>query len=89
MLCTCVKISYSNGSCYCWIFLVLYMCSCNAYLLYMCHVCSYYLYTYDKMVAPNVSLRKEGEVSHEMLGALLKQHYGRKTLTQDGQYAHL
>ncbi|XP_056599485.1 ski-like protein [Triplophysa dalaica] len=44
---------------------------------------SYYLYTYDKMVAPNVSLRKEEEVSHEMLGALLKQHYGRKTLTQD------
>ncbi|XP_051984661.1 ski-like protein isoform X2 [Xyrauchen texanus] len=46
---------------------------------------SYYLYTYDKMVAPNVSLRKEGEVSHEVLGALLKQHYGRRTLTNDSQ----
>ncbi|KAI2667726.1 Ski-like protein [Labeo rohita] len=46
---------------------------------------SYYLYTYDKMVAPNVSLRKEGEVSHEVLGALLKQHYSRRTLTHDSQ----
>ncbi|XP_052475887.1 ski-like protein isoform X1 [Carassius gibelio] len=44
---------------------------------------SYYLYTYDKMVAPNVSLRKEGEVSHEVLGALLKQHYSRRTLVHD------
>uniref|UniRef100_A0A671SCP1 Ski-like protein n=1 Tax=Sinocyclocheilus anshuiensis TaxID=1608454 RepID=A0A671SCP1_9TELE len=46
---------------------------------------SCYLYTYDKMVAPNVSLRKEGEVSHEVLGALLKQHYSRRTLTHDSQ----
>ncbi|XP_058601917.1 ski-like protein isoform X2 [Onychostoma macrolepis] len=46
---------------------------------------SYYLYTYDKMVAPNVSLQKEGEVSHEVLGALLKQHYSRRTLTHDSQ----
>ncbi|XP_026061673.1 ski-like protein isoform X1 [Carassius auratus] len=46
---------------------------------------SYYMYTYDKMVAPNVSLRKEGEVSHEVLGALLKQHYSRRTLTHDSQ----
>uniref|UniRef100_A0A9J7ZMW5 SKI-like proto-oncogene a n=1 Tax=Cyprinus carpio carpio TaxID=630221 RepID=A0A9J7ZMW5_CYPCA len=46
---------------------------------------SYYLYTYDKMVAPNVSLRKEGEVSHEVLGALLKQQYSRRTLTHDSQ----
>lgn len=48
-------------------------------------VCSYYLYTYDKMVAPNVSLRKEREVSHEVLGALLKQHYSRRTFTHDNQ----
>ncbi|CAM4590217.1 unnamed protein product [Leuciscus chuanchicus] len=46
---------------------------------------SYYLYTYDKMVAPNVSLRKEAEVSHEVLGALLKQHYSRRALTHDSQ----
>nr|XP_061795013.1 ski-like protein [Nerophis lumbriciformis] len=38
---------------------------------------SYYLYTYDKMVAPNVSLRREAEMSPEMLGALLKHHYSR------------
>ncbi|XP_066565034.1 ski-like protein isoform X2 [Amia ocellicauda] len=50
---------------------------------------SYYLYMYDKVVAPNVSLPhslsqarelgkaggREGDVSSEMLGALLKQHY--------------
>ncbi|XP_018609203.1 ski-like protein [Scleropages formosus] len=39
---------------------------------------SYYLYTCDKVVAPNVSLphplRKEGNVSAELLGALLKHH---------------
>uniref|UniRef100_A0A3Q3DQZ5 SKI like proto-onco n=1 Tax=Hippocampus comes TaxID=109280 RepID=A0A3Q3DQZ5_HIPCM len=34
----------------------------------------YYLYTYDKMVAPNVS---EAEMSPEILGALLKHQYGR------------
>lgn len=51
----------------------------------VCYVCSYYLYTYDKMVAPNVSLPKEGGVSHEVLGALLKQHYSRRTLTHDRQ----
>ncbi|XP_063074515.1 ski-like protein [Engraulis encrasicolus] len=38
---------------------------------------SYYLYPYDKMLPPNVSLRKETEVNQEVLGALLKQHYGR------------
>ncbi|XP_076149784.1 ski-like protein [Alosa pseudoharengus] len=36
---------------------------------------SYYLYPYDKMLPPNVSLRKEAEVNQEVLGALLKQHY--------------
>ncbi|XP_062386534.1 ski-like protein [Sardina pilchardus] len=36
---------------------------------------SYYLYPYDKMLPPNVSLRKEEEVSQEVFGALLKQHY--------------
>lgn len=36
---------------------------------------SYYLYPYDKMLAPNVSVGKEAEVSQEVLGALLKQHY--------------
>ncbi|KAM6918620.1 ski-like protein isoform 2-T2 [Xenentodon cancila] len=41
---------------------------------------SYYLYTYDKMVAPNVSLQREAEMSPEMLGALLKHHYGRRVL---------
>ncbi|XP_038147839.1 ski-like protein [Cyprinodon tularosa] len=41
---------------------------------------SYYLYTYDKMVAPNVSLRREAEMSPEMLGALLKHHYSRRML---------
>ncbi|XP_061100078.1 ski-like protein [Conger conger] len=39
---------------------------------------SYFLYTYDKMVAPNVSLpsslRKEDEAGPEALGALLKRH---------------
>lgn len=44
---------------------------------------SYYLYTYDKMVAPNVSLRREAEMSPEMLGALLKHHYGRRVLGHD------
>ncbi|XP_024130251.1 ski-like protein isoform X2 [Oryzias melastigma] len=39
---------------------------------------SYYLYTYDKMVAPNVSLRREAEMNPDMLGALLKQHYSRR-----------
>ncbi|XP_061549521.1 ski-like protein [Phycodurus eques] len=38
---------------------------------------SYYLYTYDKMVAPNVSLRRQAEMSPEMLSALLKHHYAR------------
>ncbi|XP_048845887.1 ski-like protein [Brienomyrus brachyistius] len=43
---------------------------------------SYYLYTYDKVVAPNVSLahphplRKEGELVADGVGALLKHHYG-------------
>ncbi|XP_058504348.1 ski-like protein isoform X2 [Solea solea] len=41
---------------------------------------SYYLYTYDKMVAPNVSLQREAEMSPEMLGALLKCHYSRRVL---------
>ncbi|KAM9789414.1 ski-like protein [Neosynchiropus ocellatus] len=41
---------------------------------------SYYLYTYDKMVAPNVSLRREAEMSPEVLGALLKHHYSRRML---------
>ncbi|XP_071765267.1 ski-like protein [Centroberyx gerrardi] len=44
---------------------------------------SYYLYTYDKMVAPNVSLRREAEVSPEVLGALLKHHYSRRALGHD------
>lgn len=44
---------------------------------------SYYLYTYDKMVAPNVSLRREAEMSPEMFGALLKQHYSRRVLGHD------
>ncbi|KAK7944722.1 hypothetical protein WMY93_000450 [Mugilogobius chulae] len=44
---------------------------------------SYYLYTYDKMVAPNVSLRREAEMSPEMLGALLKHHYSRRILGHD------
>ncbi|XP_067110092.1 LOW QUALITY PROTEIN: ski-like protein [Osmerus mordax] len=44
---------------------------------------SYYLYTYDKMVAPNVSLRREEEVSPDVLGALLKQHYSRRGLAAD------
>uniref|UniRef100_A0A4W4GCD3 c-SKI SMAD4-binding domain-containing protein n=1 Tax=Electrophorus electricus TaxID=8005 RepID=A0A4W4GCD3_ELEEL len=59
----------------------------------------YYLYPYDKMVAPNVSLQKDGEVGVEvevgveMLGALLKQHYSRKTHSHDsctgsGQHKH-
>nr|XP_020447207.1 ski-like protein [Monopterus albus] len=41
---------------------------------------SYYLYTYDKMVAPNVSLRREAEISPEMLGVLLKHHYSHRVL---------
>ncbi|XP_029971744.1 ski-like protein isoform X2 [Salarias fasciatus] len=44
---------------------------------------SYYLYTYDKMVAPNVSLRREAEMSPEMLGALLKHHYSRRVMGHD------
>ncbi|XP_034558785.1 ski-like protein [Notolabrus celidotus] len=44
---------------------------------------SYYLYTYDKMVAPNVSLRREAEMSPEMFGALLKHHYNRRVLGHD------
>uniref|UniRef100_A0A3Q4BXL9 c-SKI SMAD4-binding domain-containing protein n=1 Tax=Mola mola TaxID=94237 RepID=A0A3Q4BXL9_MOLML len=44
---------------------------------------SYYLYTYDKMVAPNVSLRREAEMSPEMFGALLKHHYSRRMLGHD------
>uniref|UniRef100_A0A3P8U588 SKI like proto-onco n=1 Tax=Amphiprion percula TaxID=161767 RepID=A0A3P8U588_AMPPE len=44
---------------------------------------SYYLYTYDKMVAPNVSLRREAEMSPEVLGALLKHHYSRRVLGHD------
>ncbi|XP_061834780.1 ski-like protein [Nerophis lumbriciformis] len=44
---------------------------------------SYYLYTYDKMVAPNVSVRRETEMSPEMLGTLLKHHYGRRVLHPD------
>uniref|UniRef100_A0A3Q0RHT5 SKI-like proto-oncogene a n=1 Tax=Amphilophus citrinellus TaxID=61819 RepID=A0A3Q0RHT5_AMPCI len=44
---------------------------------------SYYMYTYDKMVAPNVSLRREAEMSPEMLGALLKHHYSRRVLGHD------
>ncbi|XP_039999039.1 ski-like protein isoform X2 [Xiphias gladius] len=44
---------------------------------------SYYLYTYDKMVAPNVSLRREAEMSPEMLGALLKHHYSHRVLGHD------
>ncbi|KAJ8270371.1 hypothetical protein GJAV_G00113670 [Gymnothorax javanicus] len=48
---------------------------------------SYFLYPYDKMVAPNVSLPhslgKEGEAGPEALGAVLKRHYSevlRKSL---------
>ncbi|XP_034470585.1 LOW QUALITY PROTEIN: ski-like protein [Hippoglossus hippoglossus] len=44
---------------------------------------SYYLYTYDKMVAPNVSLQQEAEMSQEMLGALLKHHYSHRVLGHD------
>ncbi|XP_060940100.1 ski-like protein [Limanda limanda] len=44
---------------------------------------SYYLYTYDKMVAPNVSMQREAEMSQEMLGALLKHHYSRRALGHD------
>ncbi|XP_069548466.1 ski-like protein [Brachyistius frenatus] len=44
---------------------------------------SYYLYTYDKMVAPNVSLQREAEMSTEVLGALLKHHYSRRGLGHD------
>uniref|UniRef100_A0A8D0DDR4 SKI-like proto-oncogene a n=1 Tax=Sander lucioperca TaxID=283035 RepID=A0A8D0DDR4_SANLU len=44
---------------------------------------SYYLYTYDKMVAPNVSLGREAEMSPEMFGALLKHHYSRRVLGHD------
>lgn len=51
--------------------------------LYLCFPPSYYLYTYDKMVAPNVSLRREAEMSPEMFGALLKHHYSRRMLGHD------
>lgn len=44
---------------------------------------SYYLYTYDKMVAPNVSLRREAEMSPEMFGALLKHHYSNRVMGHD------
>ncbi|KAF3858043.1 hypothetical protein F7725_011244 [Dissostichus mawsoni] len=44
---------------------------------------SYYLYTCDKMVAPNVSLQREAEMSPEMFGALLKHHYSRRALGHD------
>lgn len=51
---------------------------------------SYYLYTYDKMVAPNVSLQRETEVCPEVLATLLKHHYSRRVLEHDeppiGQY---
>ncbi|XP_031666448.1 ski-like protein isoform X2 [Oncorhynchus kisutch] len=52
---------------------------------------SYNLYTYDKMVAPNVSLRDQPEVSSEVLGELLKHHYSRRLAlghqdTAMGQY---
>lgn len=83
--CTCEWLSESNSSLF-----QFQCCMCTNLRVY---VCSYYLYTYDKMVAPNVSLRKEAEVSHEVLGALLKQHYSRRALTHDsqpttGQYTH-
>lgn len=39
---------------------------------------SYYMYPYDKMVAPNVSLQKNSD-GVSSLGTLLKQHYSRKT----------
>ncbi|XP_075953319.1 ski-like protein [Anarhichas minor] len=44
---------------------------------------SYYLYTYDKMLAPNVSLQREAEMSPEMFGALLKHHYSHRVLGHD------
>ncbi|XP_016898005.1 ski-like protein isoform X2 [Cynoglossus semilaevis] len=44
---------------------------------------SYYLYTYDKMVAPNVSLQRETEVCPEVLATLLKHHYSRRVLEHD------
>ncbi|XP_068460174.1 ski-like protein [Clinocottus analis] len=44
---------------------------------------SYYLYTYNKMVAPNVSLQREEEMCPEMFGALLKHHYSRRVLGHD------
>uniref|UniRef100_H3DBR4 SKI-like proto-oncogene a n=1 Tax=Tetraodon nigroviridis TaxID=99883 RepID=H3DBR4_TETNG len=49
---------------------------------------SYYLYTYDKMVAPNVSLRREPEMSPEMFGALLKHHYSRRKLEIHDTHTH-
>lgn len=55
----------------------------NVFFLYLCFSPSYYLYTYDKMVAPNVSLQREAEMSPEMFGALLKHHYSRRVLGHD------
>lgn len=52
-------------------------------LFSLCFSSSYYLYTYDKMVAPNVSLRREAEMSPEMFGTLLKHHYSRRMLGHD------
>ncbi|KAB5579683.1 hypothetical protein PHYPO_G00197770 [Pangasianodon hypophthalmus] len=41
---------------------------------------SYYLYPYDKMVAPNVSLQKNSDSDGaDTLGTLLKHHYSRRT----------
>ncbi|MFT7808233.1 ski-like protein [Arapaima gigas] len=55
---------------------------------------SYYLYTCDKVVAPNVSLphplRKEGHVNAELLGALLKHHCsGARPVSDTGQWRGL
>ncbi|KAK1879215.1 Ski-like protein [Dissostichus eleginoides] len=55
----------------------------NVFFLYLCLSPSYYLYTCDKMVAPNVSLQREAEMSPEMFGALLKHHYSRRALGHD------
>ncbi|KAM9429072.1 ski-like protein isoform 1-T2 [Salvelinus alpinus] len=48
---------------------------------------SHFLYTYDKMVAPNVSLRGQPEVSPEVLGVLLKHHYSRRLTHGHGDTA--
>ncbi|XP_034039389.1 ski-like protein [Thalassophryne amazonica] len=50
---------------------------------------SYYLYTYDKMVAPNVSLRREAEMNPEMLGALFKHHFSRRLMGHDEPHMDL